>query len=97
MCSAQSFPGMMASYVADHAPRLFAVVQEFGTRVDARIAGWGMAKDDRYDVIGANGAVYLGAERPKDVLRFFHFRDRVTAHLVWHDPSAATPDDGEPG
>ena len=93
MCSAELFPAVLASYVADHAPRMFAVVQEYGTRADARIAAWGIAHEGRYDVVAPEGTVCLGGRRPEDVLRFFHFRDRISAHLVWHDPSAATPDE----
>jgi hypothetical protein len=93
MCSAEQFSELLASYVADNAPRLFAVVQEYGTRVNARIAGWGLARDGRFDVIGTDSTVYLGASGPDDLLRLFRMGDHVTAHLVWHDPATAIRDD----
>jgi hypothetical protein len=86
------FDEAVAGRVADSAPRLFAVVQEYGARVDARIAGWGLAHEDHVDVIGEGNSVHLGASRPEDMLRYFHRRDLITARIVWPDPAAATPD-----
>lgn len=91
LCEEEKFGEILASMVADNAPRLFAVVQEWGTRVDARVAGWGVAHDDHVDVIGLDGAVHLGAARPENILRGFGWRDRITARIVWHDPAVATP------
>jgi hypothetical protein len=86
----EEFAEVVADMVTDAAPRLFAVVQEYGARVDARIAGWGLAYEDHVDVIGMEYNVHLGASRPEDMLRYFHLRDRITAHIVW---AATTPDD----
>ena len=36
MCGTEEFAELMAEMVAEDAPRLFAVVQEFGERVDAK-------------------------------------------------------------
>jgi hypothetical protein len=91
----QEFEEAVAGMVADSAPRLFAVVQEYGTRVDARIAGWGLAHSDHVDVIGVGNSVHLGASRPEDMLRHFHRRHLVTARIVWPDPAAATPDEAD--
>jgi len=85
----EEFAEAVAGMVTDSAPRLFAVVQEFGTRVDARIAGWGLAHEDHVDVIGVENSVHLGASQPEDTLRFYHRQDRITAHIVWPDPSDA--------
>lgn len=37
--------------MADEVPRLFAVVQEYGKRVDGRIAAWGLAFEDCAEVV----------------------------------------------
>lgn len=37
--------------VTDEAPQLFAIIQEYGERVDGRIAAWGMSFDDHAEVV----------------------------------------------
>lgn len=90
ICTAEAFADFVDSWVADLAPRLFAVVQEYGERVDMRIAGWGIAHEDRADVFGVDGTIHKGVSRVEDVLRFFCIGSRVAAHLVWFDPERAT-------
>jgi hypothetical protein len=83
LCDAAEFAELMAEMVTDDAPRVFAVVEELGTRVDARVAGWGLAYADHVDVIGVDGGVHLGAAGPENILRRFGRRARITAHIVW--------------
>jgi hypothetical protein len=90
LCDETEFATILEGMVADNAPRVFAVVQEYGDRVDARIAGWGMAFDDHVDVVGG-GATHLGSPSPEDVVRRFRFGTRITSRLVWVNPDAATP------
>ncbi|MCA1671371.1 MAG: hypothetical protein LC799_03935 [Actinobacteria bacterium] len=40
LCGEAEFTELVGELVADEAPRLFAVVQEYGTRVDGRIVVW---------------------------------------------------------
>lgn len=89
----EEFDRAVAGMVTGLAPRLFAVVQEYGPRVDARIAGWGLAHETHADVIGIGNSVHLGAARPEDMLRHFHRRHLVTARIVWPDPTATPPPD----
>lgn len=89
----EEFAEAVNDMVAEEAPRLFAVVQELGDRVDARIAGWGLAHEDHVDVLGVGSSVHRGGSRPEDMLRYFHRRDRITAHIVWPNPADATPTD----
>jgi hypothetical protein len=89
----EEFDEAVAGMVRDLAPRLFAVVQEYGPRFDARIAGWGLAHETHSDVIGIGNSVHLGASRPEDMLRHFHRRHLVTARIVWPAPAAAPPPD----
>jgi hypothetical protein len=82
LCGEESFAADLAIMVNEEAPRLFAVVQELGVRVDSRIAAWGMAFEDRVDVIGVGGDVHLGT-REENLLRRFRIGGRVTPRLVW--------------
>jgi hypothetical protein len=75
--------------VADEAPRLFAVVQEYGERVDARIAAWGMAFEDHADLTG--GGTWMSTRSPETAVRRFTRGSDVHARLIWVDPAAATP------
>jgi hypothetical protein len=87
------FAAILEEMVADEAPRLFAVVQEYGQRVDARIAAWGIAFDDHVEVVarGMQG----GLRTPEDALRFFNRGSHIRARLVWFNPDAATPPDDD--
>lgn len=38
--SEERYGELVRAMVANHAPRLFAVVEDFGERVDGRVAGW---------------------------------------------------------
>lgn len=89
---AETFAALMECMVADQAPRLFAVVQEYGERLDGRIAAWGMAFDDHADVVGIGG-VQLSTRSPETALARFVRGDRITPHLVWVNPDATMPPD----
>ncbi|SNR49439.1 hypothetical protein SAMN06265360_107163 [Haloechinothrix alba] len=89
LCSEARFAELLEGMVADDAPRVFAVVQEFGDRVDARIAGWGIAFDDRVEVIGVDGDVRMSLREPEDALRRFRRGSRIGARVVWVSPEAA--------
>jgi hypothetical protein len=91
LCDEAEFAEILDTMVADSAPRLFAIVQEYGDRVDAKCAAWGMAWDDRIAVIGDGNTVHLGAPAPEAVLRRFRFGTHITPRLVWVNPDAATP------
>jgi hypothetical protein len=90
LCDAAEFAELMTEMVTDDAPKVFAVVEELDTRVDARVAGWGLAYEDHVDVIGVDGGVHLGAAAPENVLRRFGRQARITAHIVWPGDSYGT-------
>ncbi|MDV6011202.1 hypothetical protein F8178_01680 [Haloechinothrix sp. LS1_15] len=92
LCDEERFAEILASIVADEAPRLFAVVEEYGRRVDARIAGWGLAFAERAEVVSIDGALRMKLNTPEEALRGFGFGSHITARLVWFDPDAATPE-----
>lgn len=87
---AAEFAELVAEMVAEEAPRLFAVVQEYGEQVDGRIAAWGIAFDDHADVVGVDGGAYLGLRSLERLARRFS-RPNITARVVWVNPDAATP------
>ena len=72
------------------APRLFAVVQEYGERVDGRIAAWGLAFDDHTEVFSVGRTQRMCLQVPENALRLFKVGSHIRARLVWFDPDAAT-------
>ena len=82
--------------MADHAPRLFAVVAEYGDRVDAGIAAWGVAFTDRVEIVSAVHELRISMPTPQEALAAFSFGSHIHARLVWFDADAATPAEDEP-
>jgi hypothetical protein len=72
--------------LADEAPRLFAVVQEYGERADGRVAAWGMAFEDGAKVFGVDRGQYLSLRSPERAVRAFNHGPHITARLVWVNP-----------
>ncbi|MBB5955875.1 hypothetical protein FHS29_002456 [Saccharothrix tamanrassetensis] len=76
------FAALIQGMVTDNAPRVFAVVQEYGERQDARVGAWGMAFPERADVVSADGTFTMSLQRPEGALRAFE-PPGVAARLVW--------------
>jgi len=89
VCDEHEFAAIVETMVADEAPRLFAVVQEYGERVDAVIAAWGMAFDDRAEIVAHQ--LRMSVRAPECALHMFTVGGRIRAHLVWFNQDAATP------
>jgi hypothetical protein len=89
------FGAMLECMVADYAPRIFAVVQEYGTRVDGKIAAWGMAFEDRAELVSISGGTRMSVQSPDEGVRRFRFGSHITPRLVWVNPAAATTPDIE--
>jgi hypothetical protein len=86
------FDTIVEGTVTTYAPRLFAVVQEYGDRVDFHIAAWGMAFEDHCDLIDSEGSVVrTGMQSPEHALRGYQIGDRVRPRLVWVNPDAKNP------
>ncbi|MGH2886650.1 MAG: hypothetical protein ACRDPA_28825, partial [Solirubrobacteraceae bacterium] len=81
------FAELIAELVAEEAPRLFAVVQEYGERVDGRIAAWGMAFENGAEVIGVDRGIHVSMQSPERAVRGFTCRPHIMARLVWVDPA----------
>jgi hypothetical protein len=95
MCGEGLFAQIMEEMVADSAPRVFAVVQEYGERVDMRIAGWGLAFPDHARAVSVDDAFFMKSSAPEDTLSGFRCGSHVTPRLVWVDPAAATPGEND--
>ncbi|AUS79549.1 hypothetical protein C1701_15715 [Actinoalloteichus sp. AHMU CJ021] len=95
MCGEREFAALLEGMVAEFAPRVFAVVQEYGDRVDGRIAAWGIAFADHVEVVDVDGCSRMHLRSPESALRGFSWGRHITARLVWVTRAAATPcDDG---
>lgn len=95
LCDEQEFAADVADMVADEAPRLFAVVEEYGERVDARIAAWGMSFDEQAIAVDVDDRFTMFLQSPKGALRLFR-EPQVTPRLVWVDPEAVSAQDDSP-
>lgn len=90
LCGEDEFASIMEGIVADEAPRLFAVVQVYGERIDGRIAGWGMAFADHAEVVSVERGLRMSLPAPENALRIFKFGSHIRARLVWFNRDAAT-------
>jgi hypothetical protein len=90
LCDEAEFTQEIAELVADEAPRMFAVVQEYGERVDGQIVAWGMALEDRAEVVRIDGHRRLSLRSPEGAVRAFSLRPHITARVVWVNPEAQT-------
>lgn len=86
LCSEEEFAQEVRELVADEAPRVFALVEEYGERVDGWIVAWGMAFDDRVEVISANGGLRMTFNSGERAQRAFSRRRKI--RLVWTSPTA---------
>lgn len=73
----------VACMVADHAPRVFAVVLEYGDQIDAKIVAWGLALDDGAYMATVDGRNQYSMTAPESALKYVSARPNTTPHLVW--------------
>lgn len=71
--------------VADEAPRLFALVQEYGDGVDGQIAAWGLAFENHAELIGADGGPEVHVSSVESAVWMFSRAAHMTARVVWVD------------
>jgi hypothetical protein len=81
--SREEFTAIADGLVADHAPRLFAILQEYGDRVDGWIVAWGMAFEDRAAVVDVDGRGTMSLQAPHNALYYFARENYCTPRLVW--------------
>lgn len=86
------FTTLVAEMVADQAPRLFAVVVEFGGHIDGKIVAWGMALNEHTYMTTADGSNQYVLAGPNSALRYVRSHPETTPHLVWVTPSVPSHD-----
>jgi hypothetical protein len=91
LCAEAEFSELVDELVAEDAPRLFAVLQEYGDRADGRIAAWDMAFEDYVDVVGVDRGSHVRVPTPERATRRYRRRPHVTARVVWVNPDPARP------
>lgn len=82
LCDEDEFAELIQEMVADEAPRLFAIVQEYGDRVDAHVAGWGMWFGDRAVAFDVDGGTMI-MRSVDSAMRLFGADPYTTPRLCW--------------
>ncbi len=95
LCDEEEFAQEIAELVADEAPRLFAVVQEYGERVDGRIAAWGLAFAAYAEVVRLDSVGRLSLRSPERAVRLFSRSPHITARIVWVNPADPSRPEGD--
>jgi hypothetical protein len=90
LCDEPEFAALLDRMVAEEAPRLFAIVQEYGERVDGRIAAWGMAFANHAEVVTVEHTQWMSLQAPENALRLFALGSHFRSRLVWFNPEAAS-------
>ncbi|TQM79212.1 hypothetical protein FHX81_1509 [Saccharothrix saharensis] len=79
----------MHEVAREDAPRLFAIVEEYGEAEDARVAGYGLAYADRAEADSVEGGFRLSADSAERARALFEISTGDVAvrrvHLVWLD------------
>ena len=94
VAEAEHEPGIAAVFAAlvrevavEGAPRLFALVEEEGEAQGARVAGYGLAYEDRADVTSVEGDFRLRSESAENARTLFEVTSGDVevrrVHLVW--------------
>jgi hypothetical protein len=94
--SQEEYDDLIRGLVCDCAPRLFAVVRDYGERIDGEIVAWGMAFDgDWAEAVTIPGRMRISVDSLDGVVRRFAGGEDVTARVVWARPEQER--DGGPG
>ena len=89
----QEFTALLHEAAHEEAPRVFALVEEYGEREEVRVAGYGLAYADRAESNSVEGDFRLNSECPDSARALYEAsgRDVRRVHLVWL--STRAPDD----
>ena len=90
----EQFAAVIRRLAAHEAPRLFAIVEEYGEAEDARVAGYGLAYADRAEVNAVEGGFHLSSQSAETARLLFEVSSRSAgtrrAHVVWLDGTDST-------
>jgi hypothetical protein len=96
--NAEEFTGLIQELAVEEAPRLFALVEEYGEAEDARVAGYGLAYADRADVNSVEGDFQLDSQSAESARTLFEISSRSTGvarvHVVWLGEGGAAAQQG---
>ncbi|MGH3771602.1 MAG: hypothetical protein ACRDRW_09440 [Pseudonocardiaceae bacterium] len=91
LCDEATFAALVDELVANEAPRLFALVAEFGERVNGEIAAWGMAFEDHVEIVSVEDGSSINLSSLELATHIFSHHPTITARVVWVNPDAASP------
>lgn len=77
------FTTLVSKMVTDQAPRVFAIVLEYGEQIDAQVIGWGMALDESAYVTTVDGRTQYVVAVPENALKYVISPTNTTPRLVW--------------
>jgi hypothetical protein len=81
------FATLLREVADEDAPRLFALVEEYGDADDARVAGYGLAYGDRADIASVEGDFRLRSDSAESARTLFEIASGDVevrrVHLVW--------------
>lgn len=83
--SEAEFTAHLNRLVRVNLPRVFAVVQVYGERVDRCIAGWGLDFGDHAEVISTDRTVRMGLNSPEEAMPGFRYGTHIRPRIVWAD------------
>ncbi|GAA3841069.1 hypothetical protein GCM10022243_04300 [Saccharothrix violaceirubra] len=104
--SRDGFAEVVDGMVTDFAPRLFAVVQVRGDRLDGRVAAWGMAFPEHAEVVTTDGGMRMRVrDADSTVPAFTAQHEDLSASVVWlpafnsrlDEPAVDQPEEDENG
>lgn len=93
LCDEHEFVQLIQEMVTEEAPRLFAIVQEYGERVDAEVVGWGLSFADRAVAFDTTGRTMM-LRTAENATRLFRRGPYVRPRLCWaapEEPPRAVP------
>lgn len=76
------FQSALQALVQEEAPRLFALCEEVGDRADGYVEFWGIAFDDRAEVVSVRGSTRGRFSSAESAQRIFSFGAN-NLHLMW--------------
>ena len=86
------FTALLHEVAREDAPRLFAIVEEYGQGEDVRVAAYGLAYDDRAELNSVAGDFRLSSQSAESARRLYEISPGAAgvrrAHVVWLDEAA---------
>ncbi|MEX5709580.1 hypothetical protein AB1484_15035 [Parafrankia sp. FMc6] len=85
----QDTPGMLEAFVAGHAPRVFALVEQDIGMLEDTVFGWGLQFSDHAVVVARGGTFSTVCSHADDAVKIFAVTGR-NLRLVWDSPPTPT-------